>query len=254
MTKDNHRCPCGSGRKYKKCCKDKQRTNKVTTLTFDMGEKITLDGYSINNDGTINLKQGLNTISPKKAVLSQFNEREDKKDKVTLNTPIIDQNNLSIYLNGVIDQFDYLFIIDTNSVATSQENIMFSASVMMYFRKLEASFELVNSFMNTFEHEKKIHGEKYGLVELIRFIINDLKLSEAEYIGIVTDHDLGKHENYNSGEIPVLENTDLYLPRNIKLIYASADKKNESFLSQLINQCDKEASRLLQICKVNKFS
>jgi hypothetical protein len=245
MTENNHRCPCGSGKKYKKCCKNKKDTNKVTTITFDMGEEIAIDGYEIGANGTIRLKKEGKTIIPRQTNFSQFNKRENKKDKVTLNTLVIDQKNLSMDLVGIIDQFDYLFVIDTNTLTNSEEKSMTSASIMMYYQKNDFDFILKDIRSNTFNHNSNTHGEKIGLVELIKYIINILKISPEETIGIVTDHDLGNHEKYNAGEIPLIFGTNLYLPPNIKLIYSSADKKNENFLSQLINQCDKEASRLL---------
>ncbi len=247
MTGNNHRCPCGSGKKYKKCCKEKKDINKVTTVTFDMGERIALDGFEIGANGTIRLKKEGKTIIPRKTNFSQFNKRENKKDKVTLNALLIDQENLSMDLAGIINPFDYLFIIDTNTVASTDEKSMTSASIMMYYQKNDSDFILKDTMSNTFNHNSNIHGEKIGLVELIKYIINTLELGPEKSIAIVTDHDLGNHEKYNTGEIPLIFGTIFYIPPNIKLIYSSADKKNENFLSQLINQCDKEASRLLKL-------
>lgn len=246
MTGNNHRCPCGSGKKYKKCCKDKKNTNKVTTITFDMNEEIAIDGYEIGANGTICLKKEGKTIIPMQTNFSQFNKRENKKDKVTLKAPVIDQENLSMNIAGIIDRFDYVFIIDTNTLTNPDEKSMISASIMMHYQKNDSGFILKDTRSNTFKHNNNIHGEKIGLVELIKYIINILEISAEEAIGIVTDHDLGDHEKYNSGEIPLIFGTNLYLPPNIKLIYSSADKKNENFLNQLINKCDKEASRLLK--------
>lgn len=251
MTGNNHRCPCGSGKKYKKCCKEQKYSNKETSITFNMGKETVLDGLTINANGTIYLKQGNLNIVPQKTAYSQINKREGKRDKVTLSAPILDQSNINMHMNGNFMFFDYLFVIDTNSLASTQQNIMSSASVMMFYKKIGSEFVLINSFMKKFEHDSNIHGEKCGLIDLIKYIINELKISEMESIAIVTDHDLGSHEKYNSQEIPILAGTELYLPKNIKLIYASADKKNASFLSQLINICDKEASLLLRSLKGN---
>lgn len=44
----------------------------------------------------------------------------------------------------------------------------------------------------------------------------------------------------------MIEDTDLYLPKNFTLVYASADKKNDSILNSMISQCDQEASRILK--------
>ena len=245
MIGNNHRCPCGSGKKYKKCCKDKIDMNKVTTIRFDMGEEIAINGYEMGANGAIHLKKDGKTIIPRQTNFSQFNERENKKDKVTVNAPLIDQENLSIVLGGIIDKFNHLFIIDTNSLSNPDEKSMSSASVMMYYQKIGSDFILKDTKSYTFNHTSDIHGEKIGLVELINLIINVLQIRTEEAIGIVTDHDLGNHEKYNNGEIPLIFATEYYLPSNIKLIYASADKKNESFLNQLINHCDKGASQIL---------
>ena len=246
MTGNNHRCPCGSGKKYKKCCKDKKDINKVTTITFDMGEGVSINGYEVGANGSVRLKTEGKTIIPMQTNFSQFNKRENAKDKVTLSAPLIDQENLSMVLVGIIDPFDYLFIIDTNSIPNSDGKSMSSASIMMYYQKIDSDFILKDTRSNTFNHNSNIHGEKIGLVELINYIINNLEISPEEAVGIVTDHDLGNHKKYNEGEIPLIFGTNYYLPPNLKLIYSSADKKNANFLSQLINQCDKEASRLLK--------
>lgn len=67
--------------------------------------------------------------------------------------------------------------------------------------------------------------------------------SPDHYFGIIVDSDFGSLSAINNRTIPILD--DFYLPENIQLIYASSDKKNDTFLNEAISFCDKIAKQVL---------
>ena len=55
--------------------------------------------------------------------------------------------------------------------------------------------------------------------------------------GIITDYDLLHHHSYNHKTKELTPN--FLLPNNVELIYASADKKNDSIKNRMIHLADK---------------
>lgn len=224
------------------------KNNSVTSVTVDMGEPVTINGLQINSNGTISFEKDGQTIVPQSAYLTQSKPRENNNDKITLNAPIKEVSNLTINLLDLIGKLDHLFIIDTNTPEqiVKEDGKKTSACAIQHYQVIEDELLFINQFGQIFDHDSNIHGEKIAIAKLISYILFDLKIEPNKLIGIVTDHDLGNHEKYNAREIPLINGMDLYLPEHISFIYASADKKNENFLTQLINECDKRATELLK--------
>lgn len=155
----------------------------------------------------------------------------------------------SPYLSECLLTYDIVYAIDTNSIKT-KSGLFVSVGCAMeiddFYQKVKnRETKLTIICRETmFAHREIQLGEKLSLIGLISLILKE-KISKNPdlKVGIVTDHDLGNIDKYNSRKIPILNS--LYLPENIKLIYASADKKNASFLNQLMSMCDKRATEIL---------
>ncbi|WP_018883093.1 hypothetical protein [Paenibacillus massiliensis] len=236
-------CDCGSGKKRKKCCKDKKTRNQ--SVTMDMKNPIAITSYELTSNGDLKLFAGGREVIPKMANLNISLDRPNEKVKQTLK---INQNpiNLQTNINALINDYDFVYAVDTNTHNSLINGEYFSVGVALEYKnnnKQELQFQ--NSFTIQFNHREKFIAEKLGIVELIKKIIIDKNLeTNGLKILLVTDHDLGNIDRYNSREIPMIEDTDLYLPNNFTLVYASADKKNDSILNSMISQCDQEASRI----------
>jgi len=239
-SKRNQLCSCGSRKKYKNCCGEVKPRN--VSLTVDMGEPVAINGLQMSREGQIKFLVDGNERVPTYANLILAHERKNKEPKQTVR---LKQNNNNLSLNLVQILFDnnFLYIIDTNTTKENIDGYYFSVTIVLEYQ-IEKKIELLmtNSWMRSFKHKDRHIGEKIGWIELIKMIVND---HSEQKISIVTDHDLGNIDKYNSRELPLIENTHLFLPPNIKLVYASADKKNDSIVNQLISICDKEASKKL---------
>lgn len=239
----NNLCECGSGRKMKKCCGDKKlRTLKVT---MDMQEPIAITSYEITSEGGLKLFSDGQELQPSKANLNISIDRTDKKTKHTVQA-FQDTKNLQIDINKLINNADFIFAVDTNTSNSLVDDHFQSVGVFLEYKNNNNLLELKESCVLQFKHQEKFIGEKLALVELIKKIIDEKDIENNDLkILIVTDHDLGNLDRYNSQQIPLIEGTDLYLPPNITLVYASADKKNDSILNKMISECDREASVFL---------
>ncbi|MCZ1265966.1 hypothetical protein ACIOBL_17970 [Paenibacillus taichungensis] len=241
----NQLCECGSGKKRKKCCKDKKP--RIQSVNMDMENPIAITSYELTSNGELKLFVDGQEVTPKMANLNISLDRPNKKIKQTLK---INQNpmNLQTDLNALLHDYDFIYAVDTNTSNSLINDEYFSVGVALEYKnykKQELQFQ--SSFTIQLNHKEKHLAEKLGIIELIKKIIIDKSLETNDLkILLVTDHDLGNIDRYNSREIPMIEETDLYLPKNFTLVYASADKKNDSILNSMISQCDQEASRILK--------
>lgn len=86
--------------------------------------------------------------------------------------------------------------------------------------------------------------ERYGWMKYIEALIkSDAYLIDREY-GVIVDSDLGEIPHINSREISLFD--DFYLPKNMSLIYASADVGKENFMNKLIKETDRHAALTLK--------
>ncbi len=222
---------------------DKKPRYEAVIMEFTEPVKIN----SISFDGSGNFKMFSDGIEmkPKTMHFERGIERE-KKNKIILSCQI-DGMNTNMY--SELHNYNYLVALDTNydknsctAVGTVYE-IMISSD--------DSSFEMIHltdlkrEFNNVMDNN--VSPELIALNSLISFfsegnIINDFTNSR---IMVVVDHNLGKLESYNSRNCPLIEGDEnTYLPENIRIVYASADKYNDSLFNQLIKACDEEATFL----------
>lgn len=153
--------------------------------------------------------------------------------------------------HSYVEAFDVVFAIDTNSRLIRDE--WYSVGAMAVLETLEIVKDLggvtkkVVSSMNMFG--ALIHGKNLGENPEPWFwkiaIEEGIKLQYPKYnnelrVGLVVDSELGRLDQYNSGALPIFG--DYYLPRNFRLVYASADTGSDFTLNKLLSLCDKEAT------------
>lgn len=89
--------------------------------------------------------------------------------------------------------------------------------------------------------------ERYGWMRYIKALINGKTFLNDRSYGIIVDSDLNEIPKINSYETTICE--DFYLPKNMSLIYASADTGMENLQNKLIKQTDKIAAQTLHSIK-----
>ncbi len=170
-------------------------------------------------------------------------QRDSGKDKIIT----------QLAVQATFDTLDFfkkyknVFFIDTNTKVIHEKKISIATIIEVKNLKIEVVKEgkKVNLQKSTpwhflFENETEIHSEKIAIALLI------IKLKKnphyPEHIGIISDHELGKHAQYNTQKLPLFD--AFYLPNGYEIAYASADKKNDSILNRLISECDKCSSQI----------
>ncbi len=131
----NDQCPCGSGKKYKKCCLNKRKPRSIN-LTLDFGEPTTLDGISIDpTSGKVSLLcNGVPRI-PKNAWIEKEYSRE-KGPKILSRIPAL-VTELQIEPNSVLRGYDLIYAIDTNTKPSNKELLSVCGIVLGKIAKTE---------------------------------------------------------------------------------------------------------------------
>ena len=215
----NDPCPCGSGKKYKKCCLDKKPREHVVT-------------YS-----QIHYK----TDSGKEKVITRI------QDKVVPSEADI--------MKHLSSSFDLIIAIDTNTKAIGGERVSVTSIVHCILQELpepgayyaDFPWHGASMFRNC---PVAVHPEKYGwIIEIQR--INREPPNRLKRFAIVTDHDLDNHISYNDKKLPILG--EVYLPDNFILMYGRGDGPNQSLLNYVVKQCDKESTEVLRAIERSGF-
>jgi hypothetical protein len=142
--------------------------------------------------------------------------------------------------------FDVICGIDTNCKAINAETMAVAA--LMHCRPAQMSETNVeyrcSVFFFAFKNCPAGGSERYAWSLLLNMIMSNPNYNQNLRIAIITDHDLGRHPAYNSGSVPIWR--DIYLPPNVKLVFATSDSGRDNFMNEMIVDCDKESSRILK--------
>ena len=209
---------------------------KNTKILFKDADCIvaTLEIEGLDNDETC-----LNS-----AKIDILKERDNGKPDKVIASFRTSSPNLSIMPEDVLRSFDYVFVIDTGTRIVDDQKFCAAAvgRLINHNGKIALIRALHICFTTTVEDKsfEKISW-KYFIEELL--LNNDHQHLQKENIAIVVDAYLGDLDDFNKWK-EILEGFSL--PSNIKLIYASADKKNDSVLNWAIAECDKGATNLLK--------
>ena len=242
---NNDPCSCGSGKKFKKCCRDKKPRERIVMLEspeplrgfrYDKDKMefmgLTLDGRLIKLDITFT-QTHYTGQSGKEKVINRVH------DKVIPN-----EADLMRYLSS----FDLIIAVDTNTKVIGGEAVSVSGFVHCIVQntpdpdKYQVNFPLqgVILFRNC---PKELSAEKFGWLTVMRKAIYE-SLNKEQSLALVTDHDLNALISYNSKQIPIFR--DFYLPNNFIFMYGRGDGPSQNLLNYVVKLCDKKATDILK--------
>jgi hypothetical protein len=245
----NDPCPCGSGRKYKRCCIDKKPRERSVMIgsseplrgVYYDKEKMEFTGITHDN----------RLIKPVATYSQTHYESESGKERVITRIQdkvVVGESDILRHLSST---FDVIVAIDTNTKEIAGERISACGIVHCILQRLPgaerdgyyASFPWQNTllFRNS---PSDLSPEKFAWITEIRRIKNDRLHLGASRFAIVTDHDMNNHALLNAQKSPIFG--DIYLPDNFTLLYGRGDGSSESILNELVKHCDKESSTVLE--------
>jgi hypothetical protein len=243
----NKRCSCGSGKKYKNCCINKKP--RITGSLLEMGE---IDG-SVQHEvkmsfvnGNIELQiDGVPSI-PLAAYLKTSYDRE-KKDPKILNKIPLDANKIVTNSDYALKKYDAIFAIDTNTEPPKGANVSISCCLatrldLTYYKDKPSTQQYAVKYFLEFRNIQD-KAENIAWMIFIELLISEIPSFYQLKIGLIVDSDLDKIPDFNNQSLPIF--ADFYLPKNIELIYASADKPKDGLVNLFISICEKEAKIFL---------
>ncbi len=244
----NKRCSCGSGKKYKHCC-----INKKPRITGSLLEMGVIDGNVQHEikmsflNGNVELQiDGVPSI-PLAAYLKTSHDRE-KKDPKPVNQIPLDPNKIITNSDYALKKYDAIFAIDTNTDFPKKlPNVSISCCLatrldLIYDKDKPSTQQYAIKYFLEFRNIQD-KAENIAWMTFIQLLISETPDFYQLKIGLIVDSDLGNIPAFNNQSLPIF--ADFYLPQNIELIYASADKPKDGLVNLFISICDKEAKKFL---------
>lgn len=231
----------------------KQKKTYKRNQFIHIGFREPFNGFEYDGEGKITkvLLDGGKTAAPDAVFSSIEYVRASGKRKVVSSVPDIASLDEFDLLRR---NFDVIAVVDTNTLRANGEIFSvacYAAGLTKHFSIEETSAgRLVAKpnmksegfiFFKNCDHPGT--AEKFSLWQVVSMLMKSANFNKLRY-GIITDHDLNKHTQWNAGEIPIFG--VFKLPSNVKLLFASADVGSSTFLAALISLSDKEASRVLR--------
>ena len=248
----NKRCPCGSGKKYKKCCLDKKPREQIVMV----GSSEPLHGVHYDKEKMEFKGLILDDRLIEVTIFSQTHYKTDLgKEKVDARIPdkvIPNDAELMRYLSS---SFDRIVGVDTNTKTIGSETISATGIVQCVVQSMP---EPNTYYANFPEHgvmlfrncPGELPPEKFGWIQVIQKVNNDPS-NRLKRFGIITDHDLNNHISYNNKQKPIF--MAFHLPGNFKLMYGRGDGSTQSLLNHIVKQCDKESTDVLGAIEQNGY-
>ncbi len=228
--------------------KKTNRKDRYETVTMQYSEPVKIDRISFEANGNFKMFSDGIEMEPLKVHFEKGIERERKNKRTFLAE--IDEMCLNIYEDFL--NYDYLAALDTNSKGD------YSVAVGVIYRIIKNPFykdEFTLQHVLNIRRDYKFQKTMDESVELIALnsLLYDLQkgklvsdFAEKKMI-IIIDHNLGKLDLFNARQVPLLDYDEhSFLPENVRLIYASADKYNDTPFNGIIRECDKRATKFLK--------
>jgi hypothetical protein len=243
----NDPCPCGSGKKYKKCCLDKKPREHMVIVASPEP----LHGFHYDKERMEFTGLTLDDRLIKPAITySQTHYKSDSgKEKVIARIQDKVIPNEAELMRHLFSDFDLIISIDTNTRVIQSERISVSGVVHCVLKH--------TANLNSYYADFPWHGavlfrncpsdlspEKFGWMTVMQRI-NREPVNKLKRFAIITDHDLDNHISYNSKKTAIFKS--FYLPENFTVMYGRGDGPNQNLLNYLIKQCDKESTDVLRI-------
>lgn len=243
---NNDPCLCGSGKKFKKCCRDKKPRERSVLVGspeplqgfhYDKDKMefmgITIDGRLIKPDVTFSQTHYVGQ-SGKEKVINRVH------DKVIPN-----EADLMRYLSS---SFDLIIAVDTNTKVIGGETVSVSGVIHCIVQNTPEP----DKYQVTFPHQgvilfrncpKELSAEKFGWLTVMQKAARE-SLNKEQCFALVTDHDMSALISYNNKQIPIFR--DFYLPDNFIFMYGRGDGPTQNLLNYVVKLCDKKATDILK--------
>lgn len=236
----NAPCPCGSGKKYKRCClpqapNKKSRSEYVYATTREEVSEISLSFDPLTGAVEFN--------TPVIDTYAQTTyERESPKGPKVINKVPLNSKALHFASDpSIFEDYDLLFAIDTNTRNLSGAKHSVGGFLYCELQKHRRAIKWLAPFGIEFTDEDK--PENFSWKVVIEHILYDPALRSVPRIGMLVDSDYGKMDNYNKRMLPIWG--DVSIPTNVRLIYASTDTGKDFLINKLISEADKFSNVLL---------
>lgn len=252
----NEPCPCGSGKKYKRCCIDK----KTREHSVMIGSSEPLSGvyYDKEKMEFTGITHDNHLIKPAVTYSQTHYKSESGKERVITRIQdkvVVGEPDILRYLSST---FDVIVAMDTNTKVILGERISACGIVHCILQRYpDAERE---GYYARFPWQKtllfrnspsNLSPEKFAWITEIRRIKKAGPNMGSSRVALVTDHDMNNHTLFNDKESPIFG--DIYLPDNFTLLYGRGDGSSESILNELVMHCDKEASIVLEAISESGF-
>ncbi len=252
----NDTCPCGSGKKFKKCCIGKKP--RVHSVILGSSEPLHGVHYDKKKMEFAGLTDDNRLIKPILTYSQIHYESASGKDRVISRVQDKVIPNEAELLRHLSSSFDIIVAMDTNTKVIAGERISAAGIVHCDLQRIpdpgregyHASFpwQATLLFRNC---PSDLSPEKFAWITEARRINAGEPRAGLKKVALVTDHDLGNHTLFNTKKQPVFGG--FYLPDNITLMYGRGDGPNENLLNHLVKHCDKESSIVLTTIERSGF-
>jgi len=254
MTKigKNAPCPCGSGKKYKKCCALKKPRKQVVMVGTD--EPIKGLHYDKDKMQLMGITKDDRQIETQTTFSQTIYIGDSGKEKVTSRIQdrvIPDAKDLLRHLSS----FDLIIGVDTNTRTINSEEV--SVTGIIHLRLVPVPDETgyngimqMPGFLLFRNCPKELHPEKFAWINIINRFNRDPGNRHRRF-SIVTDHDLGNHIPFNKRQTAIFK--EFYMPDNFTLMYGRGDGSSDNILNDLIKKCDKKSTDVLNCFERDGF-
>lgn len=259
----NEKCICGKNKKYSRCCgKTTKAKHKEIVIKF-VSKEDTKEHHIEMTPAGVFIYTDEKVAQILSSEIRTTYEKADKKGSKVVNRisipgiiPLVTPDNIFCY-------FDVVLAVDTNTDIENKISVCSVVSINPDSNKNFSTFsidsnkgisagrlsggatqEAIFAFKAT--NKKNENTAWYLVTEFIKLYSTLGK--DKKYV-IVVDSDLANIDRYNHRLIPYIKN--YYLPKNIYLVYASSDLKNNSLLNYSIHLSDKNSKAILESKKEN---
>ena len=236
----NNPCPCGSGRKYKKCCIGKAERKRSAYI----GHREKFKGVSLKNgEPWILLESGIWVKADWTFSQTEY-QRQSGKKKVVHSIPDKVVPDVTTF---IASEYDVLFAIDTNTKEIQGERVSIGAVQEAHMKRTtptDVELTCWTHMVIPFKNAATGFEEKLAWMKLVEWVSASHWYDGQRRIPIITDHDLDNHAKYNAGELPIIGS--FRFAKNIAFFYATSDAGAENVLNMLISRCDSLSGRILE--------
>jgi len=253
--RNNKPCYCGSGKKYKKCCKNKKPRETVVEGSFD--NPVTSNNFRLNLK---NGRVGFYLDSKANDELSSYiatlrHDKDGGKGHKVISRVYSKGGDIRAFVDTNLLKFNYVVAVDTNEKKIGEDRVCVSVAMVASPSAVPGKVLLtvikneghVIEFWNPVER-----SERVGWKIAIEVIVGTSAYLNGGTFGVIVDSELDSLNLFNSRELEITPG--FTLPERITMIYGSADKKNDSAINKFINLADKTANSVFEDIQLKGFN